>query len=136
MSAKIFIDTNLWVYLYAKSPEEKYIKIRRIISEQFQSVVISTQILGELYTVLTRKKIRTQEEAKEIILEMITTFPVVEIDALKVLQALNINTKYGYSYWDSLIISTALANDCNTLYSEDMQHNQVVDKVQIVNPYS
>ncbi len=43
--------------------------------------------------------------------------------------------RYGYSYWDSLIIATALQNDCSILYSEDMQHNQLIEgKLRIINP--
>ena len=85
---------------------------------------------------MTRKNLRTKEDAKEIILEMATTFPVFEIDTLKVLQALDINSRYEYSYWDSLVISTALVHDCQIIYSEDMHHNQSIeDKVQIVDPY-
>ncbi|NJP12010.1 MAG: PIN domain-containing protein [Leptolyngbyaceae cyanobacterium RU_5_1] len=68
---------------------------------------------------------------------MTATFSVTEIDVLKVIQALEVNLKYGYSYWDSLIIATALLNDCSVFYSEDMQHNQLIEnKTRIVNPYT
>jgi predicted nucleic acid-binding protein len=67
---------------------------------------------------------------------MITAFSVLEIDPLKVVQALDLNLKYGYSYWDSLIIATALLSDCSFVYSEDMSHNQLIeDKVRIFNPF-
>ncbi len=60
---------------------------------------------------------------------------VVDIDASKVLQAIELNIRYGYSYWDSLIIATALQRDCDILYSEDMQHDQLVEsKLRIINP--
>ncbi len=60
---------------------------------------------------------------------------MVEIDLIKVVTALDINSKYGYSYWDSLVIATALNYDCSIIYSEDMQHNQFIEnKTRIVNP--
>jgi predicted nucleic acid-binding protein len=66
---------------------------------------------------------------------MTNTFPILEIDTPKVLQALEINARYGYSYWDSLIIAAALQNNCSILYSEDMQHNHLIeDKLRIINP--
>ena len=137
MPAKILIDTNLWIYLYAKNPLEKYNRVRQIIVDQFENIVISTQILGELYHVLTRKNLTTIAEAQAIIIEMITNFPVLEIDTTKVLQALDISPRYQYSYWDSLIIATALLADCQTLYSEDMHHQQVIDhKIEILNPFA
>jgi len=120
MNGKILIDTNLWIYLYAKNPQAKYLRVRQIVDENFDFIVVSTQVLGELYHVLTRKNFCIREEAKRIILETIAVFPILEIDALNVAGALDINEKYGFSYWDSLLISTALRNDCQILYSEDM----------------
>jgi len=132
---KVMIDTNLWVYLYAKNPDNKYRKVRELIDNHFDSIIISTQILGELYNVLTKKKLIDQEAAKQIILENSLNFQVVEIDLIKVVTALDINSRYGYSYWDSLVIATALNYDCSIIYSEDMQHNQFIEnKTRIVNP--
>jgi predicted nucleic acid-binding protein len=132
---KVMVDTNLWVYLYAKNPDNKYRKVRELIGNHFDSIIISTQILGELYNVLTKKKLTNQEDAKQIILENSLNFQVVEIDLIKVVTALDINSRYGYSYWDSLVIATALNCDCSILYSEDMQHNQFIEnKTRIINP--
>jgi len=136
MPANIFIDTNLWVYLYAKDPPEKYGQVRQLVIGQFEQIIISTQILGELYHVLTRKNLTTPAKAQTIVVEMATSFPVLDIDTAKVLQALDISARYQYSYWDSLVIAAALLADCQTLYSEDMQHQQVVNKkLQILNPF-
>lgn len=136
MNGNILIDTNLWIYLYAKTPQAKYLKVRQIVDENFSFIVVSVQVLGELYHVLTRKNFCIREEAKRIILETTDVFPILEIDALNVANALDINEKYGFSYWDSLLIATALHNDCRILYSEDMQHNQLIeDKVRIINPF-
>jgi len=136
MTDRVLVDTNLWVYLYAKTPQRKHLKIRELVANNFQSIVVSTQILGELYNVLTKKNLRSKEEAKVIILETAINFLILEIDTSKVLQALEINSRYGYSCWDSLVIATAILSNCSLIYSEDMQHNQIVDnKTQIVNPY-
>jgi predicted nucleic acid-binding protein len=50
--------------------------------------------------------------------------------------SLRIKDKYHYSWWDSLILASALENFCSVLYSEDLQHGQVVEKsLKIVNPF-
>lgn len=135
MTAKVMLDTNLWVYLYAQNAPDKQVKVQTIVTDKFESIVLSTQILGELYHVLTRKNLADTAVAKEIVLEMITTFPVVEIDTVKVVLALDLHTRYGYSYWDSLVIATASLSDCEVIYSEDMQHGQVIEKkLKIINP--
>lgn len=128
MTAKVMLDTNLWVYLYAQNAPDKQVKVQTIVTDKFESIVLSTQILGELYHVLTRKNLADTAVAKEIVLEMITTFPVVEIDTVKVVLALDLHARYGYSYWDSLVIATASLSDCEVIYSEDMQHGQVIEK--------
>lgn len=133
---KILMDTNLWIYLYAKTPKQKYLKIRQIVDENFKNIKVSTQVLGELYHVLTRKKFKTQEEAKDIIVETIATFPVSEISTLNVVKALELQEKYNYSYWDNLLIATAVVNNFQFLYSEDMQHNQLIEnRTRIINPF-
>lgn len=136
MTDRILLDTNLWIYFYAKDPLEKAEKIESIINDTSKNILITTQILGELFHVLTRKKFTSQSDAVSIILDLINNFSILEINTPNVLQALQINSIYGYSYWDSLVIATALLNDCSILYSEDMQHNQLIEnKMQIINPF-
>lgn len=50
------------------------------------------------------------------------------------LRAVAVKDRYGFSYYDSLIVATALENQCIFLYSEDMHHGQVVDTLTIINP--
>jgi putative PIN family toxin of toxin-antitoxin system len=135
MSDKVFLDTNLWIYLYSKDPIEKYEKVNALFLPQLQSLVVSTQILGELYNVLIKRKFRTQTQAQEIISQLVAGFDIFEVASVQVLEAIRTNIRYGYSYWDSLIIATALQSNCNILYSEDMQHDQVIEsKLRILNP--
>ena len=50
--------------------------------------------------------------------------------------AFSLRSKYSLSFWDSLIVASALENNCTTLYSEDMQHQQVIDnQLTIINPF-
>jgi len=63
-------------------------------------------------------------------------FNVAILNVETVINALKIKQKYQYSYYDSLIISTALQNDCNILYSEDMHnHHLIENKLTIINPF-
>jgi len=92
--------------------------------------------LGELYNVLTKKSYRTKDEAEAIIVEMVATFSVIEIEAVNVLKAIEINKQHQYSYWDSSMIAAALLNNCHALYSEDLQHEQLIEKsLHIISPF-
>ena len=136
MTDRIFLDTNLWIYAYSRNPIEKAQMIEALVDNSSKEVQISTQVLGELFNVLTRKKLTSQENAAIIVAELIDDFTVLEIDTLKVLRALKINSRYGYTYWDSLIVATALLSECSILYSEDMQHNHLIEnELCIVNPF-
>jgi len=52
------------------------------------------------------------------------------------MRSYSIKNKYHYSYWDSLIIASALQNNCTVLISEDMQHNQKIEnQLSIITPF-
>ena len=58
------------------------------------------------------------------------------IGAITIQNAFDISSKYGYNYWDSLILSSAIENGCGEVYSEDMQHGQEIEKhLKIINPF-
>ncbi len=129
-----FIDTNVLVYLL--SDDERAGKLHEFCSSAFNDIILSTQILGELYSVLTRKKLKTQQEAKSIIEELIFNFEILPVRDTNVISALNISEEYGFSYWDSLVVATAIDAGCKFLYTEDLQHGQVIGgKLKVMNPF-
>jgi predicted nucleic acid-binding protein len=133
MSDRVFLDTNLWIYLY--SDKIKGRKVKQLVAERFEYIVVSTQVLGELFHVLTKKGLKDKKEAKEIVTEIAGYFQVASITLSTVIRAINLHVKHSYSYWDSLIISSALENGCKLLYSEDLQADQVIEsKLKIVTP--
>ena len=135
MTVNVFIDSNLWIYYHSMKPDEKFTKTRSIVLAHFNSLLLSTQILGELYHVLVRKKMASQADAKKVVVDLASEFAIIAVDTNHVFKAIEVNMRYGYSYWDSLIIATALQSNCSILYSEDMQHNQLIEgKLRIINP--
>ena len=136
MKDKVFIDTNLWIYLYDTRDEVKQKKVKALIHDKFDDIMISTQVLNEIYNILSKKIKLVHPAIQEIIIETITNFQVAEIGIIEVIKAMDIKGKYGFSYWDSLIIAAALENDCNFLFSEDMQNGQIIEnKLKIVSPF-
>src|SRR3989337_1207923 len=121
MSDKFFIDTNLWVYLYAgDSDKEKSHIIRSLVDKHFEDIVISTQVIGEFFNVLTKKGLKTKEEARQMVMDLTANFQSVEVLQTSAVKAIEISIREGYSYWDSLIISSVLESNCSILYTEDM----------------
>jgi predicted nucleic acid-binding protein len=136
MTDRIFLDTNLWIYLQDGSSGDKSQRVSDLIRDNAGIILISTQVLGELYHVMMRKKIASPQVAGQVVRDLLEDFPVLNIDPPNVKKALEINLRYGYTYWDSLILATALLANCTIVYSEDMQHNQLVEsQLRIVNPF-
>lgn len=134
-NSKVFLDSNIWIYHFAQDSQQKSRAIATIILES-EEILISTQVLGELYNVFTCKKIFAANDVQKIVERLIEDFNPIAIASEQVIKAIEILTRYGFSYWDSLIVATALLAGCSILYSEDMQHNQVIENtLKIINPF-
>jgi predicted nucleic acid-binding protein len=135
MKDKIFVDTNIVVYAHLKQASEMAkweIAFELINNNKF---VMSTQVLSEYYASLLKNKVDDNIIQQNIRLLIknhevcLITIPVIQLTH-------HIKLKYHFSYWDSLILATALENQCTQLYSEDMQHNQIIEgQLQIINPF-
>ena len=100
-----------------------------------KKIVISTQVCNEYYSALLKNKILDQQ-IQESLKVLIDVVQVSSISKSTILTLMNLKNRYKYSYWDSLILSSALENNCTILYSEDMQHNQIIEnKLKIINPF-
>jgi predicted nucleic acid-binding protein len=137
MKDRFFVDTNLWVYLYSRNSFiDKNKKVVSIIDNHFEDIVISTQVLGEIFNVLFKKGLKKKEEAREIILDLSENFAVSGIFEQTVIRSTDLSIRYGYSYWDSLIVASAIESGCTILFTEDMQHGQTIENtLRIQNPF-
>ncbi|MCL2426112.1 MAG: PIN domain-containing protein [Oscillospiraceae bacterium] len=122
---KAFIDTNIFVYLYSDTDISKRLSVMQEIDkyERF----ISTQVLNEFSNVCIRKLKLPLADVRNAITEICNTCNLVIIDDNTVMDALQHHEKYGYSYYDSLIIATALESGCEYLLSEDMSDGQIIE---------
>ena len=138
MKDKIFLDSNLWVYLIAKQDDNHKIStLENLIKEKADKIIISCQVLNELFNVLTKKKLKTKEEAKGVIEQISELFPVSSLRLETTKRAIDLHVETAYSFYDCMIIASALENECETLYSEDFQNGHVLQgkSLTIVNPF-
>ena len=98
-------------------------------------IIVSTQILNEFSNVLIRHKI-DDDKIQYLVGAIIEECDICPVDLKTVERAWHIRIKYQFSYWDSLIVASALGMNCSVLYTEDLQHNQIIEeKLKITNPY-
>ena len=129
---KIFFDTNTLLYLLSSDTK----KADWVSKNLQQSNVISVQVLNEFTSASIRKIKISNSELDEFLDLFTSTFNVRSVDIDTFETGLMISRRYGYQHYDSMIIAAALQAGCEKLYSEDMQHRQVIDKrLQIVNPF-
>lgn len=137
MSAKCFVDTNILLYAHDAKQGHKYEKARALIEELWESGngALSIQVLQELCVNLRRKLARplSIEETRGII-EDYASWEVVANAPESILAALDIEQRYGISFWDALIVQAAGSCGAEIVYSEDLAHGQRYGDVRVVNP--
>jgi predicted nucleic acid-binding protein len=138
MSAKVFLDTNIWIYAAGAHDDapEKQRRAAEIIARE--DIVISTQIVGEFINVSqkakrSRRPMTSSEAAAWV--DRMFELPTVEVDREIVMNAMVIQRRYGTPYWDSQMIACAERSGAAVLYSEDLAHRQKYGALRCVNPF-
>ncbi len=141
MKDSCFLDTNLVVYLFDKTDEVKHRKTKHLLQQLLPETElhISIQVINE-FIVIASQKIKNPLSLKEILKRIDFLSGVMNINTLHLTtcsKALELKGKYACSYWDSLIMASALESNCSVLYTEDLQHGQVIEKkLKIINPFA
>ncbi|MBK8705376.1 MAG: PIN domain-containing protein [Saprospiraceae bacterium] len=131
---KVFLDTNLLIYAHTSVDTPKQQNIQLIIMNE--QTVISTQVFTEAANVLYKKFRFGWQDIRQVLHEMEQNNEVHTNSYTTIQRASQIAERYGFSFYDSLIVAAALEADCSILYSEDLQHGQEIDVVlAIKNPF-
>jgi predicted nucleic acid-binding protein len=145
MNDRVFIDTNILLYSLTEPKEKnrekdlpKRAKALELLTKLYNEneIVVSVQILNELHFNMIRKFKIDDDMVFETLQESIFAIASVEnLTAQTYTKAFQVRKKYNFSYWDSLVVASALESGCTKLYSEDMQDGLVIDGVlSIINP--
>lgn len=131
-----FFDTNLLIYLYDTGHPDKHRKARELFTDEASAnrVLISTQVLQEFYAAVTSKKIMDKEIAEQAVIKFMQ-LPVKQIDLPIIQAAMWRNRTDQISFWDALIIETALSGEASILWSEDFQHGRIFNGLEVRNPF-
>ena len=132
MKDKFFLDTNIILYAFGKDDDKK-----RIAKELIrQKLIVSVQVINEVCSILFKKFNFSVKEIKDILNFIKNKTEIQPVNMQTVEYCLHIKEKYNFSYWDSLIISSALENRCLILYTEDMQESQIIEgQLKVINPF-
>lgn len=134
-----FIDTNIFIYLFDETDDRKRAIAEKLIQQALETrnACISYQVIQETLNVVTRKlpSPMSTENAwrflEQILIPLWQTMPSLALYQ----QGLELQARYGFSFYDALIVAAALESGCTRLYTEDLQHGQQVGELLIKNPF-
>jgi len=133
--SKVFLDTNVIVYSLDQSDSNKKEKCRELLKAvaRERNGVISTQVLQEFYVASTNK-LRADPLIVKDILRNLERFEIVVITPMLIREAADCSIINRLSFWNSLIIVAAESAHCEVLWTEDLNHDQIIRGVRIENP--
>lgn len=132
-----FFDTNVLIYSVDTNDAGKYDLAADLVEEHLvrENGAISVQVLREFYSA-SRKMVNplSDEQAREMVYYF-STFRILSEDVPMVLRAVRRHQEMSLSFWDALIVEAALRSGADRLFTEDMQHGQVIEGMRIENPF-
>lgn len=135
MSAECFLDTNILIYRFSEQDAQKRIIAANLLGSE--NAMISVQVLNEFCNTIRRKFPDKFQQVEATLSEIGTLVSVADLKKEDTMGAVQISRRYGFSYYDSLILASAQRHGCKAVFSEDMQHEMVLDSgLQILNPFS
>ncbi|MDF1547214.1 MAG: PIN domain-containing protein [Bacteroidales bacterium] len=134
MQNKIFADSNIWLYALMEGDSAKKSIAGGIILRK--NVVISVQVVNEISVNLIKKANYTDKEILVLLKNLKEKYVISGLNYRNLTQSAEIRIRYKLSFWDSLIISSALQNSCDILYTEDLHQGLIIENtLKVVNPF-
>ena len=133
-----FVDTNMLIYAHDRSAGAKHQRAKDLLQNLWQhgNGCLSIQVLQEFYVNITRKVAHplTAEEATNLI-EALSVWTVHQPDVDDILAAIRLQTRFQLSFWDAMVVTSAIKLGCAALWSEDLSNGQTYASLRVVNPF-
>jgi len=129
-TTKAFFDTNILIYLIA--PDEKADQAEALVG---LGGVISVQVLNEFVAVARRKHALEWSEIEEWLAGFRRRLQIEPLTIAVQSRAVEIARRHQVNIYDANILAAAEMAGCRIVYSEDMQHGQVIGGVTVRNPF-
>lgn len=134
---RIAVDTNVLVYASGVNDLQKQDRVLTLLAElEPYDIVLSVQVLSEFFRVLTGKAGFSRTEAAVLTRTWMLGHTVFATHHHVLENALELATRHRLSIWDSIVLASSVAAQCQILLSEDMHHGFNWSGVTIVNPFA
>lgn len=133
---KAFIDSNILIYLCSYDEAYKRDAAEGLLNFSEYHITLSTQVINEFVSVMKRKRCAFADALISTIEDLYSCFHVSRVRLRTIKAAIHIPSKYRYSYFDSLMVASALEKKCTVLFSEDMHNGHIIERrLRILNPF-
>ena len=131
-----FFDTNILLYMYDRRDAAKRMRAVETFRQclHAETLIISTQVIQEFYAAATRKLNLELSKARNLVADL-CGLRVISVQCSYIVRATELQSRFGISFWDALILATAEAAGAHVLYTEDLQDGQNYDGVEARNPF-
>lgn len=134
---RVALDTNILAYAEGLGDARRCALALELVDRlPAHDVILPAQTLGELARVLTAKAKRTQEDAREAVLNWADGFDVVDSTWPAFQAAFDLTVDHHLQMWDALILAVAAENHCRILLSEDFHPGFTWRGITVVNPFA
>ena len=136
---RVFFDTNIVVYCFDALEPRKQTRAKDLLAHALNSKlgIVSYQVVQEFCNVACKAKRLQLPQERILAYVNLVLQPMNQVNASPALieSALKLRSEHSFSFYDGLVIASALQAKCQVIYSEDMLHLQRVGDLQIVNPF-
>lgn len=130
------LDTNILAYAEGLGDPQRCGRARDLVAQLPQDqVLLASQTLGELFTVLIRKAKRDATDARMAVLSWADTYPIAGTNEFSMFSAMDLAADHQLQIWDALILTVAADNHCRFLLSEDLQDGFIWRGATVINPF-
>ncbi len=130
---KFAVDTNILIYLFDQEETHKRLVAQACITK-FPKV--SSQVVSELINVVKRKLNLEKHVVLKKCAAILNNCEITPMTITTLNKAIDLIKKYQFQIFDAMIVASALEANCTALYSEDLQHNLVIENtLRIINPF-
>jgi predicted nucleic acid-binding protein len=134
-SPPCFIDTNIWLYAFIPAQDPGKSALAKTLIQQ-SDIIISSQVINEICVNLIKKAQFGEPLIQRLIDSFYNKYSVGSIDRDVLLKSSELRHKLQFSFWDSLIVSSALIGGAEILFTEDMTNGFVVENcLKLINPF-
>jgi len=131
-----FVDTNILLYAHDRSAGKRHEKAVELLVRLFEEKTraVSVQVLTEFYAAATKKLAMTSAEAEQVLIDM-AAWVIHRPDHADLIRAAGLQRRHHISWWDALIVNSAIELGCSVLWTEDLSSGQRYGGVMARNPF-